>query len=106
MLRAGRHQDGWFKMMTAHELAVFGPVGAALRHRLVAFGLIFGIGLAVYAMPVAATVLAGAALYRERIMPPTDAVLVVTLWAAARADAPATELASARQRLAGAPPYA
>lgn len=106
MLRAGRQQDGWFKMMTAHKLAVPGPAGAALRHRLVAFGLIFGIGLAVYAMPVAATVLAGEALYRERIMPPTDAVLVVTLWTAARADAPATELANARQRLAGAPPYA
>lgn len=93
-------------MMTAHKLAVPGPAGAALRHLLVAFGLIFGIGLAVYAMPVAATVLAGEALYRERIMPPTDAVLVVTLWTAARADAPATELANARQRLAGAPPYA
>lgn len=106
MLRAGRQQDGWFKMMTAHKLAVPGPAGAALRHLLVAFGLIFGIGLAVYAMPVAATVLAGEALYRERIMPPTDAVLVVTLWTAARADAPATELANARQRLAGAPPYA
>ena len=93
-------------MITAHKLAVPGPAGAALRHLLVAFGLIFGIGLAVYAMPVAATVLAGEALYRERIMPPTDAVLVVTLWTAARADAPAIELANARQRLAGAPPYA
>ena len=92
--------------MTAQKLAVFGLVGAALRHRLVALGLMFGIGLAVYAMPVAAAVLEGEALYRERIMPPTDAVLVVTLWAAARTDAPATELASARQRLAGAPPYA
>lgn len=94
-------------MMTAHKLAVPGPAGAALRHRLVAFGLIFGIGLAVYAMPVAATVLAGEALYRERIMPPTDAVLVVTLWTAARADAPARRwptLASAwraRHRMPG-----
>ena len=47
----------------------------------------------------------GEALYRERIMPPPGAVLVVSLEDTARADAPATELATSRMRLAAGPPY-
>lgn len=47
----------------------------------------------------------GEATYRERIAPPADAVLVVTLEDSARADAPATEIASARIRIVGGPPY-
>ena len=47
----------------------------------------------------------GEALYRERIMPPPGAVLVISLEDTARADAPATELASSRMRLAAGPPY-
>jgi uncharacterized lipoprotein YbaY len=47
----------------------------------------------------------GQAMYRERIMPPAGAVLVVSLEDTARADAPATELATSRTRLAAGPPY-
>lgn len=54
---------------------------------------------------VGAATLEGEALYRERIMPPAGAVLVVSLEDTARLDAPATELAAVRTRLAGGPPY-
>ena len=80
-------------------------LAARARRWLPAFALTFGVGLAGNVAPVAAAVLEGEALYHERIMPPAAALLVVTVWDAARADAPATELASARQRLAGGPPY-
>ena len=56
-------------------------------------------------VPVWAASVEGEALYRERIMPPAGAVLVVSLEDTARADAPATELASSRVRLAAGPPY-
>ena len=72
---------------------------------LVAFALTFGIGLAGYATSAAATVLEGEVLYRERIMPPDDAVLSISVLDTSRADAPGIELASAHQRLAGASPY-
>lgn len=72
---------------------------------LVAFALTFGIGLAVYATSSAATVLVGKVLYRERIMPPDDAVLSISVLDTSRSDAPGIELASTHQRLAGAPPY-
>ena len=76
----------------------------ALRFTLT-FAVAFAVALAMHAAPVAAAVLEGDALYRERIMPPADALLVVTVWDTARADAPAVELGSARQRLTGGPPY-
>ena len=57
------------------------------------------------AIPVWAASVEGEALYRERIMPPAGAVLVVSLEDTARADAPATELASSRMRLVVGPPY-
>ena len=57
------------------------------------------------ALPAYAAFLEGEAVYRERIMPPSDAVLVVSLQDTSRADAPATELGSVRIRLAGGPPY-
>lgn len=57
------------------------------------------------ALPASAAFLEGEAVYRERIMPPTDAVLVVSLQDTSRADAPATELGSVQIRLAGGPPY-
>ena len=56
-------------------------------------------------VPVWAASVEGEALYQERIMPPAGAVLVVSLEDTARADAPATELASSRLRLAAGPPY-
>ncbi len=59
----------------------------------------------VHGSPVAAASLEGEALYRERIMPPAGAVLVVSLEDTARADARATELAGTRMKLAGGPPY-
>lgn len=52
-----------------------------------------------------AAIIEGEALYRERIMPPSDAMLVLTLEDTGRADAPAVELAASRMRLAGGPPY-
>ena len=57
------------------------------------------------AIPAFAVTVEGEASYRERIMLPPQAFLVVTLDDSARADAPAIELASARTRLAGGPPY-
>ena len=57
------------------------------------------------AAPVSAASLEGEATYLERIMPPAGAVLVVSLEDTARADAPSTELAASRMRLAGEPPY-
>ena len=57
------------------------------------------------AAPVSAASLEGEAAFFERIMPPAGAVLVVTLEDTARADAPSTELAASRMRLAGEPPY-
>lgn len=47
----------------------------------------------------------GEALYRERMLPPPGATLIVTLEDVSRADAKATEIASARRLVAGAPPY-
>ena len=58
-----------------------------------------------HAAPVSAASLEGEAAYRERIKPPAGAVLVVSLEDSARADAPSTELAASRMRLAGEPPY-
>lgn len=91
--------------MNAQALRLPGLRGALARCWQVAFALTFTIGLGGLAAPVAAAVVEGEASYRERIMPPADAVLVVTVFDTARADAPAIELASARQRLAGGPPY-
>lgn len=82
------------EMMRAH-----GPVSGLSRWRLAALACVLA------AAPSWAATLEGEALYRERIMPPPGTVLVVTLEDASRADAPATELAAARMRLAGGPPY-
>ena len=60
---------------------------------------------AFHVLPAYAAILEGEAVYRERIMPPPDAVLVVVLQDTARADAPAIELGSVRIRLNGGPPY-
>ena len=57
------------------------------------------------AVPVWAASVEGEALYKESIMPPAGAVLIVSLEDTARADAPATELASSRMRLAAGPAY-
>ena len=57
------------------------------------------------ALPVWAASVEGEALYQERIMPPANAFLVVSLEDIARADAPAIELASFRMRLVAGPPY-
>ena len=54
---------------------------------------------------VLAATIEGEAVYRERILPPTGAFLVISLENTARADAPSIELASSRTRLAGGPPY-
>ena len=57
------------------------------------------------AVPVWAATVEGEALYRERIMPPPGAVLVVTIEDTARADAPSIELATTRMQLSAGPPY-
>lgn len=69
------------------------------------FTFVFALATAMQANPAAAAIVEGTALYRERIMPPADALLVVTVWDAARVDSAATELASIRQRLTGGPPF-
>ena len=69
------------------------------------FTFVFAAATAMQANPAAAAMVEGTALYRERIMPPADALLVVTVWDAARVDSAATELASIRQRLTGGPPF-
>jgi uncharacterized protein YecT (DUF1311 family) len=48
----------------------------------------------------------GEATYLERILPPSDSTLVVTLQDTSRADAPAIERASTSLRLGSGPPYA
>ena len=60
---------------------------------------------ATQAVPVWAAPVEGEALYRERIMPPPGAVLVVTLEDTARADAPSIEWATTRMQLSAGPPY-
>lgn len=57
------------------------------------------------AVPAWAVTLEGMATYRERIMPPAAAILIVSLEDTARADAPAIELATSRTRVAAGPPY-
>lgn len=57
------------------------------------------------AVPALAATLEGKATYRERIMPPAAAILIVSLEDTARADAPAIELATSRIRVAAGPPY-
>ena len=52
-----------------------------------------------------AATIEGEAVYRERILPPTGAFLVISVENTARADAPSIELASSRTRLAAGPPY-
>ena len=69
------------------------------------WGSCLALACALHVLPVHAAFLEGEAVYRERIMPPPDAVLVVSLQNTSRADAPATELGSVRRRLAGGPPY-
>ena len=57
------------------------------------------------ALPVWAASIEGEALYRERVMPPAGAVLVVSLEDTVRADAPSIELATTRMQLSAGPPY-
>lgn len=71
----------------------------AMRLPAVLFALALG------ASAAEAASIDGEATYRERIAPPAGTVLVVTLEDSARADAPATEIASTRMRIAGGPPY-
>lgn len=57
--------------------------------------------------PAAATTafVEGEALYRERVLPPPGATLIVTLEDVSRADAKALEIASAHRLVPGGPPY-
>jgi uncharacterized lipoprotein YbaY len=76
------------------------------HHRTISrWGGYLALACSLQALPASAAFLEGEAVYRERIMPPPDAVLVVSLQDTARADVPATELGSVRVRLAGGPPY-
>ena len=76
------------------------------RHRAMSrWGGYLALAFAFQALPAAAAFLEGEAVYRERIMPPPDAVLVVSLQDISRAGAPAAELGSVRIPLAGGPPY-
>lgn len=74
--------------------------GRTLRHSLM------WISLAAPAIGCAATAfIEGDASYLQRILPPADAMLVVTLEDTSRADAPSVELAKTQMRLSGGPPY-
>ena len=76
------------------------------HHRAVSrWGRRLALVCALHVLPAHAAILEGEAVYRERIMPPPDAVLVVVLQDTARADAAAIELGSVRIRLNGGPPY-
>jgi putative lipoprotein len=48
----------------------------------------------------------GDAVYFERILPPPNARLIVSMQNTSRADAPAVERASVSMQIAGGPPYA
>ena len=77
-----------------------------MHHRAVSrWGRRLALVYALHVLPAHAAILEGEAVYRERIMPPPDSVLVVILQDTARADAPAIELGSVRIRLNGGPPY-
>jgi uncharacterized lipoprotein YbaY len=67
------------------------PMGVALAHTPAAHA--------------ATAFLQGEATYLARVMPPPDAVLVVTLEDVSRAGAPSREVASQRISLKGGPPY-
>ena len=75
------------------------------QHTASRWGSCFTLACALHVLPVHAAILEGKATYRERIMPPPDAVLVVVLQDTARADAAAIELGSVRIRLNDSPPY-
>ena len=75
------------------------------QHAVSRWGRPLALLCALHVVPAHAAILEGEAVYRERIMPPPDAVLVVVLQDTARAGAPAVELGSVRIRLNGGPPY-
>ena len=75
------------------------------QHAINLWGRRLALLCALHVFPAHAAILEGEAVYRERIMPPPDAVLVVVLQDTARADAPAVEVGSVRIRLNGGPPY-
>ena len=75
------------------------------QHAVSRWSRCLAVACALHVLPVHAAILEGEATYRERIMPPPDAVLVIVLQETARADAPANELGSVRIRLNGGPPY-
>ena len=81
--------------------------GNVPTHRRAAnlWAVCLALACALQALPASAAFLEGEAVYRERVMPPADAVLVVNLQDVSRADAPATELGSVRIRLNGGPPF-
>ena len=76
-----------------------------LQHAVCRWASCLALVCALHVLSAHAAILEGEATYRERIMPPPDAVLVVVLQDTARADAPAIELGSVRIRLNGGPPY-
>jgi putative lipoprotein len=82
-----------------------GPLHRAARRAVVRTLLIGCVVAALPAAHAATAFVRGEALYRERILPPPGAVLVVTLEDVSRAGAPARELASARRVIASGPPY-
>ena len=82
-----------------------GPMRRTARRAVVRLLLLGGVVAVLPAAHAATAFVRGEALYRERILPPPGAVLVVTLEDVSRAGAPARELASARRVLASGPPY-
>ena len=75
-----------------------------LMHIRLLFAALFVLALPCPAAAATAFV-EGHALYRERIMPPPGATLIVTLEDVSRADAKSIEIASTHMLVPGGPPY-
>ena len=74
------------------------------QHRMGLLGLLLVVSLLRPALAASAFV-DGEALYRERILPPPGATLIVTLEDVSRADAKSIEIASTHMLVPGGPPY-
>ena len=100
------NRASWSTLRNGYQLFKHLLTNLQKRHRARSrWGGYLALAFALQAFPAHAAFLEGEAVYRERIMPPPDAVLVISLQDTSRADAPATELASIKIHLAGGPPY-
>ena len=83
-----------------------GTSGRRRSSRWLRAALVVAAAIGSSALEAATAFIEGDAIYLERILPPPDARLIVSLQDTARADAPAIERASMSMQIAGGPPYA